>query len=173
MYDLNAKVNFDLSEKEKLFVSCYLGNDYFSNWTRETGIDSRVNLGWGNKTATIRYTNILKPNLFLNATLTYNDFSNKTDVNTVSEVLDKASFKLLKTGSVKDILAKMSVDWAVNSQSVKLGCVLGQHFFEPNNLNYYSKIDTTEFSLVTPKNLITPQSAAIFVEDDIRINSKS
>jgi CarboxypepD_reg-like domain/TonB-dependent Receptor Plug Domain len=172
MYDLNAKVNFDLSKKEKLFISAYASNDYFDNWNKETGEDSRSHLQWGNRTATVRYTNILKPNLFFSSTLTYNDFAYKTDIDNVSQVIDATSFKLTKTADVKDILAKASFDWAIGNQSIKFGTTLGQHFFEPNNLNFYSKIDTTEITLTTPKNVIKPQSAALFIEDDIRLSSQ-
>lgn len=69
-YDLNTKINFQLSEKDRLYLSGYFGKDVF-------GFDSDVfsfNFSWGNATGTARWNHIFNPKLFANTTFTYSNY---------------------------------------------------------------------------------------------------
>ena len=59
-YDLNFKVNYRINSKNRIFMSGYLGNDVFGN--------SIADMGFGNKTFTLRWNHILTPKLFSNFT---------------------------------------------------------------------------------------------------------
>jgi hypothetical protein len=50
-YDLNAKINFNFSDRDKFFASFYMGRDVFE-------YVNRFNLGWGNKTATANLNHV-------------------------------------------------------------------------------------------------------------------
>ncbi len=52
-YDLNIKANYQLSDKDKLYFSCYLGRDNFN-------LGGSVGLDWGNVTATTRWNHIIQ-----------------------------------------------------------------------------------------------------------------
>jgi len=65
-YDLNTKVNYTLSEKDRLFVSGYFGRDVAA-----TG-DFMMN--WGNATATVRWNHLFNDRLFSNTTFIFSDF---------------------------------------------------------------------------------------------------
>jgi hypothetical protein len=65
-YDLNAKINWDISAKDRIFISSYMGKDVF----RFTGQD----INWGNNTETFRWNHIYNPKLFSNLTLLYSDY---------------------------------------------------------------------------------------------------
>lgn len=79
-YDLNAKVNYRLGKKDRLFLSGYYGNDAFGFKTN----DFDFSFGWGNRTATLRWNHIFNPRLFMNTTATFSDYNysirNKIDV---------------------------------------------------------------------------------------------
>lgn len=73
-YDLTAKVNYRLDEKNTFFASGYFGRDVF-------GAD--FGFGWGNGTATARWNHIFSNKLFLNLTAYYSnyDYSLESDRN--------------------------------------------------------------------------------------------
>jgi outer membrane cobalamin receptor len=58
-YDVNAKLNYDLGSRDKLYVSGYLGKDVL-------GIYDQFNLQWGNATGTLRWNHTFGPRLFAN-----------------------------------------------------------------------------------------------------------
>jgi TonB dependent receptor/TonB-dependent Receptor Plug Domain/CarboxypepD_reg-like domain len=69
-YDLNTKVNFELSPKDRLFLSGYFGRDVF-NFKNE---DFNFLFDWGNATGTARWNHTFGPKLFSNLTFTYSDY---------------------------------------------------------------------------------------------------
>ncbi|MBD0401339.1 TonB-dependent receptor [Flammeovirga sp. EKP202] len=58
-WDLTAKVNYDLSEKNKIYLSAYWGRDNFGD---AESFDS----GWGNITSTFRWNHLFNDKLVLN-----------------------------------------------------------------------------------------------------------
>ncbi|MEM1134963.1 MAG: TonB-dependent receptor [Bacteroidota bacterium] len=67
-YDLNAKVNYKINDKNRLFLSGYLGNDV-------AAFDDDVRFRWGNGTGTLRWTNVLSSNLFFNTSFIYSRYT--------------------------------------------------------------------------------------------------
>lgn len=65
-YDLTAKLNWRINDKNTLFASGYLGRDVF-------GAGFKFN--WGNSTATLRWNHIFNSKLFLNMTTFYSNYS--------------------------------------------------------------------------------------------------
>src|SRR6187455_1429186 len=74
-YDLNAKVNYRFSNKDRLYLSGYFGRDVFDFNNAKRSFKS--NIPWGNSTATLRWNHIFGPKLFSNTTLVYNDYKFK------------------------------------------------------------------------------------------------
>ena len=74
-YDLNAKVNYKFSEKDRLYLSGYFGRDVFdfNNVKRSF----RSNIPWGNSTATLRWNHVFNKRLFANTTAVYNNYKFK------------------------------------------------------------------------------------------------
>ncbi|MEQ8364748.1 MAG: TonB-dependent receptor [Cyclobacteriaceae bacterium] len=60
-HDLTGKVNFDLSQDDKLYFSFYNGGDKFL--TSNNGIE------WSNRATTVRWNHVFSKRLFLNTTL--------------------------------------------------------------------------------------------------------
>lgn len=67
-YDLNAKANYQIDAKNKIYVSGYFGRD-------ELGLGQEFGIDWGNKTGTIRWNKIISNKLFLNTSLIYSDYN--------------------------------------------------------------------------------------------------
>ncbi len=79
-YDLNAKVNYDLGPKDRLFLSGYFGRDVFGFNQDAFNFD----FNWGNSTLTARWNHILGARLFSNTTATFTRYQyrikNKIDL---------------------------------------------------------------------------------------------
>ncbi|MEO6686641.1 MAG: TonB-dependent receptor [Dyadobacter sp.] len=65
-YDLTAKVNYRLGNKDTFFASGYLGKDVFGG--------GDFGFGWGNKTLTGRWNHIFSNKLFMNLTAYYSNY---------------------------------------------------------------------------------------------------
>lgn len=72
-YDLNAKVNYDFGDKDRVFFSGYFGRDNF-NYPDVFGFN------WGNTTATLRWNHIFGDKFFSNTSLIYSDYEYTNDV---------------------------------------------------------------------------------------------
>ncbi len=65
-YDLNTKVNYQIDENNRIFVSGYFGRDVFKN--------SDFQMAWGNTTTTLRWNHLFSKQLFSNFTLIRSKF---------------------------------------------------------------------------------------------------
>jgi hypothetical protein len=66
-YDLNAKANVAINDKNKLFFSGYLGKDVLA----ASGL---FGSNWGNVTGTLRWNSVLSSKLFSNTSLIYSNY---------------------------------------------------------------------------------------------------
>ncbi len=73
--DLNAKLNYSLSEKDEIYYSLYWGRDKVKTQTEFMN-------KWGNVTSTLRWNHIFNPKLFFNFSFVYSTYKNnlKLDV---------------------------------------------------------------------------------------------
>lgn len=118
-YDLNTKVNFTLSPKDRLFLSGYFGRDVFT--FKDPTFDFRFD--WGNATGSARWNHVYGPKLFSNLTFTYSDYRY-----TIQNVLQGFSFNL--NSNVKDANTKLDYYWQPNnSHNVRFGANVTYHDF--------------------------------------------
>jgi hypothetical protein len=66
-HDLNAKVNWKASDKDRFFLSAYSGRDIWK-------FNDDFQMDWGNTTTTFRWNHLFNERLFSNLTLLYSDF---------------------------------------------------------------------------------------------------
>lgn len=57
-YDFNTKINYQIDDKNKVFLSGYFGQDVL-------GLSKEFRTGWGNQTGTIRWNHIFSNKLFM------------------------------------------------------------------------------------------------------------
>jgi hypothetical protein len=117
-YDLNAKVNYKLGEKDRLFVSGYFGRDNFN-------YPDVIGFNWGNAAATVRWNHIFSEQFFANATLTFSDYTYANTLGTVNNQYEISS-------GIKDFNFKSDFQYFVASHhSVKFGMNAIYHTFFP------------------------------------------
>lgn len=67
-YDLNAKMNYELGKKDKLFLSGYFGKDAL-------GFNDQFAINWGNGTGTLRWNHLFNSRLFSNTSLIFSNYN--------------------------------------------------------------------------------------------------
>lgn len=65
-YDLTAKINYRINDKNTVFMSGYFGRDVFGA--------AAFKFNWGNSTATLRWNHIFNNKLFMNVTSFYSNY---------------------------------------------------------------------------------------------------
>lgn len=160
-YDLNAKFNWQLGSKDKLFVSGYFGRDKFNFNNAQRSFSTEV--PWGNATATVRWNHVFNKKLFSNLSLVYNDYNFA-----FSGAQNDFVFQL-KSG-IRDLNAKYDVDYFITPEhKLKFGAQYTYHTFLPNILNA-NQGDT----LFAPQNANKKYAHeyAVYIQDDWEISSK-
>lgn len=75
-YDLNAKLNYKISDNDRIFASGYFGSDFMK---QDIG-GSKFNMDWGNATGNLRWMHIVSPSLFTNFSAIYTDYRFGVDI---------------------------------------------------------------------------------------------
>lgn len=175
-YDLNAKVNYVIDYKNKLYLSGYFGKDKFyireSKTDAAAGIRDRGGIDWGNATATLRWNHLINEKLFSNVSLIFTNFlfnigfesSNKSD-----------TYKLRYFSGIRDYSAKADFDYYPNSKhSIKTGIYATYHYFRPDAValkESHQGSNAPDMTFNAHTNINTYETAA-YVEDAFKISEK-
>lgn len=135
-YDLNAKVNFQLSDKDRLFLSGYFGRDVFGFSSDFFNFD----FDWGNATGTARWNHVFNPKLFANTTFTYSDYQYN-----INNQITGFSFGL--GSNIADASLKTDFFYAANNQhTIRFGAMATHHTFTVGRLQAGSDDGVVSFS---------------------------
>ncbi len=134
-YDLNTKVNFTLSPKDRLYLSGYFGRDVFT--FKDPSFDFRFD--WGNATGSARWNHVFGPTLFANTTFTFSDYRYK-----IQNQLQGFSFSL--KSNIKDANTKVDFYWQPNNDhTVRFGANFTYHDFITGRLKAGSDDGSVRF----------------------------
>lgn len=154
-YDLNTKMNFKLSPKDRLFISGYFGRDVFTFKNKQRAFNTDI--PWGNTTATVRWNHIFNNKLFSNTSLVYNDYQFRFDAL-------QNDFRIALSSGIRDLNAKVDFDFFPRPEhKVKFGAQYIYHTFLPNLVSG-SQGETTFNPQNTGKKFANEY--AVYVQDD-------
>jgi len=160
-YDLNTKINYRLSDKDRLFLSGYFGRDVFTFKNENSGFDIRI--PWGNATASARWNHLFNDKLFLNTSLIFSDYKFESNI-------EQSAFRFGVFSGIRDYNAKMDFSYFPNIRhQIKFGANYIFHRFTPNNAS--AEFLGTEFDLGEKEQLYAHE-AAIYVSDDYDFSEK-
>jgi len=172
MLDVNAKINYTLTPKSKLFLSYYQGIDNLAQKSRSGENDENSSgggLDWGNRTFTLRYYKELKPDLFFTGILYNSHFFQKTfafEKNTSSEY--KKDFDFSNKTGLNDIGLKLNLEYLFkNKHYIKTGLEIIKHDFTPINLYSVNRVDSTIFK---KKLEYGNFEGSVFAEDQVALS---
>lgn len=121
-YDLNAKFNYKLNDKNTLYLSGYFGKD-------DLGYSDLFSFDWGNATATARLNHIFSDRLFSNTSLIYSDFTYNVSVSS-----DDADFSI--ASKIRNWNFKQDFSYYGSSSSTfRFGVNALQQSIRPASLN--------------------------------------
>ncbi len=160
-YDLNAKANYRLSDKDRIFLSGYFGRDVFN--FKSPNSDFFVKVPWGNATATARWNHLFSNKLFLNTSLIYTNYKFEFEGGQ-----NEFSFKLFS--GITDYNLKEDFTWLPNiKNTVKFGAQYIFHVFVPSNATARSGEVSFDIGKILRQYA---HDAAIYFNDEYEINDK-
>lgn len=157
-YDLNAKLNFNISEKDKFFFSYYTGGDMFQdedyiNDSPQDGYlysDAEIqHYNWGNQIGVFRWNHVFRNNLFLNTTLTHSIYQFDVEQSFEFEIIPDATIPPTNVflgqayfSTLKDWGARLDFDYTTSkNHNLKFGINSTRHTFQPGAFGADGKID--------------------------------
>lgn len=118
-YDINAKANYRIGQRDRIFISGYFGQDRF-------GFQDRFSIVYGNATATARWNHLFSDKLFSNTSFIFNDFNYTVGINVAN--IDVKSV-------IRDFSLKEDLDFYLNSKNkLKFGFLTTFHTIVPGQV---------------------------------------
>ncbi len=166
-YDLNAKVNHKFSDKDRLFLSFYSGDDRV---TTEANVDdgSLENFNaWGNLVASLRWNHVFNQDLFGNLTANFTRYRFKVDVEQTNNRLNLSNY-LSYRSNVRDWSLSGDFDYyPSDAHNIKFGVKGTYHTFTPGITTFESaNTNDTTIGSQTYRNL----EGDAYFEDDWEIS---
>ena len=123
-YDFNAKANYIISRKDRVYLSGYFGRDIFKFANEDRGFS--VRLPYGNATGTLRWNHLINDHTFLNVALISNNYN-------FSLGGGQEEFQFSVASGVRDYSLKTDIDYyPSNKHQVKFGHRYTYHRLNPN-----------------------------------------
>jgi len=124
-YDLTTKVNYRISDKDRIFLSGYFGRDVFSFRNSDSGIG--IEIPWGNATTSLRWNHLFNDKLFLNTSIIFSDYRFEFNIN-------QSNFELKIFSGINDWNTKVDFLYQPNQRhTIKFGSNYTYHEFTPGN----------------------------------------
>ncbi|NNF02465.1 MAG: TonB-dependent receptor [Bacteroidia bacterium] len=119
-YDFNAKANYRIGEKDRIFLSGYFGRDNF-------GFGEQFGFDWGNITTTLRWNHVFNQKLFSNTSFIYSNYNYR---------IAFGGDEGVQIGSdIQDFNFKQDFDYFVNDKNtLKFGANIIHHTFKPGEV---------------------------------------
>lgn len=134
-YDLNAKVNYNFGDKDRVYISGYFGKDVLA--AGETfGID------WGNATGTVRWNHIFNNKLFSNTSFIISNYNYNVSIRAGSTQFDIFS-------QIRDWNLKQEFQWFINSKNnIRIGFNSIYHIIRPGEVRPSSELSSINLQLL-------------------------
>ncbi|MCB9034008.1 MAG: TonB-dependent receptor [Chitinophagales bacterium] len=160
-YDLNIKANYKFSDKDRLYVSGYFGRDVFKY--NSVANQTKVNIPWGNATATVRYNHLFSDKLFMNVSFIFNDYKFEFKG-------EQTDFAFQANSGVRDYNAKVDLDYFLSPKhKLKFGYIYTHHRMTPTLASARSGETTFNTDKVGRKY---SHEMAWYIQDQWEINPK-
>lgn len=133
-YDLNAKLNYQLGERDRLFLSGYFGKDVL-------GVGETFGIEWGNGTGTLRWNHIFSNRLFANTSLIFSNYKYKISIRSGGDDFDIFS-------QIQDWNLKQEYQWNASSRnSVRFGFNTIYHRITPGEVDAKNSVSVNDAAL--------------------------
>jgi hypothetical protein len=152
-YDLNAKVNYRVSKKDRIFLSGYFGRDVL-------GVGETFGINWGNATGTLRWNRIVSDKLFSNTSVIFSSYDYNIGIK--SGLVD---FDIIS--KIQDFNVKQEFQYFANTRNkIKYGVNIIHHTITPGQVKSNSIVGINSETLSPTKSI----ESAAFINNDYSLN---
>jgi hypothetical protein len=162
-YDLNAKVNYYLSDFDKISIAGFISNDNLGQ--PKNSQDANYNINWSNATLSLNWLNITSDSKFTKLSLNYT----KYNFNTLIQDIVPNSFRqdFYSNSGIQDFTIKGDGSYiSTETHSLKTGIEFTFHNFNLINNDYYATALLSDERYITNLNSF---EASAYAQDEWRI----
>ena len=184
-YDFNAKLNWKISDKDRLYFSFYSGDDaiYFGVKTKDyatmdTQYTSRIDMDWkwGNMVAALRWNHVMSQKLFMDASVNYTQYRHNLGLGFTEETIqqqyninNKEEYNMAYKSGINDLTAKVDFDYRpLPNHEIRFGGNYTYHIFRPEVQSM--KVSEGQQALVdtvTGSPNVYAHETALYAEDNM------
>ncbi len=167
-YDVNAKFNYKFSDKDRIYLSGYYGEDVFTFASTDAGF--QMDIPWGNGMTSLRWNHLFSSKFFSNTTLVASDYKFRTEVKMEDDENPDGGFQFVQNSGIRDYYIKQDFTWIPNPKhTIKFGGNYIYHIFTPNSLSASFGSDVIDYSSARKQYA---HEAAVYIGDDFKINDR-
>ena len=186
-YDLNGKISHKFSDKDRLFLSFYMGDDVIYSNIKDTygaGNSQTMNMDWdwGNLITALRWNHVISNKLFMNTTAAFTRYRFDMDIGFEERYNDPENAGKISSQKVNmayksgivDYSAKVDFDYMPNpNHDIKFGLNYVNHTFRPgvstarlsgDGFSIEQQLDTT----IGESNIYAHETA-LYLEDNMSL----
>lgn len=188
LYDAYFKICHQVTEKDRVFLSFYSGNDKIGiqssiqqplTYNTSNTQDYNAKITWGNFMASMRWNHIYNNRLFGNGSIAFTRFNYGTEINgetksNTSNAITESVYSNFHSG-INDFIQKLDFEYYPNEKhKIKFGNAAIVHFFTPGVTSFKEqrsntpKVDLT----VGSNNNLKAYEFYIYGEDEYTLTSK-
>ena len=183
--DLNAKVNWKVSKKDRLYLSYYVGKDKFYNKSKPYSYlydgnyisDQREDRNqWGNQLGALRWNRIVNKNVFINTQLSYTKYyyevfesASNSEKNDTSLTERYNSNRFLS--GIRDWSLKSDAEITQGKHNIRTGFQVIAHRFLPGSTTIkYSETGNKSVDTTFGSDKVNSLETSVYGEDDWEVN---
>ena len=152
-YDLNAKANYKIGDKDRIYLSTYFGKDVLG--VENFGFD------WGNQTFTGRWNHTVNSKLFMNTSLIYSDYEYGFDI-------DAGEIKVNLAAGIFDYNVKQDFNFYPNpNNKINFGWQTNLHQFRAPTFTFNDEEPTEEVA----NNLQNALESGIYASNEQKLGA--
>lgn len=158
-YDLTAKANYQIDDKNQVFVSGYFGRDNFR-------FGSVGGFEWGNQTGTIRWNHLFSQKLFSNLTLYYSNYDYQINFEEEDEA-NQNSFDW--RAEITNFGVKPEFSYFINPRNIiRFGGQVIVYEFEPGTAVGISEGEISDISIDDKYSI----ESSVYIENELNPSSR-
>ena len=189
-YDLNGKLTWRMTDKDRFFLGSYNGRDQMNVKFTEAGSEysdldgfnrTKLGLGWGNNVVSLRWNHVFSNQLFANTTVAYNRYqmTMNSGMRSQGSYYDgtkyKFDFDIDYLSGIRDWSAKVDFDYVPSPRHlIKFGAEYLYHTFLPQTLTTVTfaqegeekQNDEQKYGNTTPYR---GHDVSVYAEDDFSV----
>ncbi|HTN45211.1 MAG TPA: TonB-dependent receptor [Flavipsychrobacter sp.] len=165
-YDLNAKLNYKISDNDHVYISAYMGSDKFGFKDKSNGETFSSGIKWGNITTVARWNHLFNNKLFGNLTA----YHSRYQFDLYSEYAgSNDNFKMNYISGIYDWAGKYDLDYIPNNRHyIKAGAGGTYHTYTPGAMQIKGNaIETTDST-----DKLRSVETHVYIEDDFLVTGK-